>query len=48
MLRWRYLGVSPLTEDGASKSPLVSILNGRVGYRFDNGSRIQLFVSHRF
>ena len=41
-LRWRYLGVSPLTEDGAFKSPPVSILNGRVGYRFASGWRIQL------
>jgi hypothetical protein len=41
-LRWRYLGVSPLTEDGAFKSPPVSILNGRVGYRHASGWRIQL------
>jgi hypothetical protein len=34
--------VSPLTEDGAFKSPPTSIVNGRVGYRFDNGWRIQL------
>jgi outer membrane receptor protein involved in Fe transport len=41
-LRWRYLGVSPLTEDGAFKSPPVSILNGRIGYRLASGWRIQL------
>jgi outer membrane receptor protein involved in Fe transport len=41
-LRWRYLGASPLTEDNAFKSPPTSIFNGRLGYRFDNGWRIQL------
>jgi outer membrane receptor protein involved in Fe transport len=43
-LRWRYLGPSPLTEDGAFKSPPTSIFNGRIGYRFDNGWRIQFDV----
>jgi len=43
-LRWRYLGVSPLTEDNAFRSPPTSIFNGRVGYRFENGWRIQLDV----
>jgi hypothetical protein len=41
-LRWRYLGTSPLTEDGAFKSPVVSVFNGRVGYAFDNGWRVWL------
>jgi outer membrane receptor protein involved in Fe transport len=41
-LRWRYLGASPLTEDNAFRSSPVSIFNGRVGYTFDNGWRIQL------
>jgi outer membrane receptor protein involved in Fe transport len=41
-LRWRYLGASPLTEDNAFRSPPTSIFNGRVGYRFENGWRIQL------
>jgi len=36
-LRWRYLGATPLTEDNAFRSPAVSIVNGRAGYRFDNG-----------
>ena len=43
-LRWRYLGSSPLTEDNAFRSPATSILNGRLGYRYDNGWRIQLDV----
>jgi len=41
-LRWRYLGPSPLTEDGAFRSPPTSIFSGRLGYRFDNGWRIQV------
>jgi TonB dependent receptor/TonB-dependent Receptor Plug Domain len=36
-LRWRYLGPTSLTEDGAFQSPAISIINGRVGYRFDDG-----------
>ena len=43
-LRWRYLASSPLTEDNAFRSPPTSIFNGRVGYRSDNGWRIQLDV----
>ena len=43
-LRWRYLGASPLTEDNAFRSPATSIFNGRIGYRADNGWRIQLDV----
>ncbi|MHB0772861.1 TonB-dependent receptor [Bradyrhizobium sp. 1.29L] len=40
--RWRYLASSPLTEDNAFRSSATSIFNGRVGYRLDNGWRIQL------
>jgi outer membrane receptor protein involved in Fe transport len=43
-LRWRYLGASPLTEDNTFRSQPTSIFNGRVGYRFENGWRIQLDV----
>ncbi|MES5481839.1 TonB-dependent receptor [Bradyrhizobium sp. INPA03-11B] len=43
-LRWRYLAASPLTEDNAFRSQPTSIFNGRVGYRTDNGWRIQLDV----
>lgn len=43
-LRWRYLASSPLTEDNAFRSQPVSLVNGRVGYRTDNGWRIQLDV----
>jgi hypothetical protein len=41
-LRWRYLGTSPLTEDNAFRSSPTSIFNGRIGYRLENGWRIQL------
>jgi outer membrane receptor protein involved in Fe transport len=43
-LRWRYLASSPLTEDNAFRPPATSIFNGRIGYRYDNGWRIQLDV----
>jgi outer membrane receptor protein involved in Fe transport len=43
-LRWRYLGASPLTEDNAFRSPATSIFNGRIGYRNEDGWRIQLDV----
>ena len=47
-LRWRYLGPSPLTEDNAFRSPPTSIFNGRLGYRFDSGWRIQLDALNLF
>lgn len=43
-LRWRYLASTPLTEDNAFRSQATSLFNGRVGYRTDNGWRIQLDV----
>ena len=41
-LRWRYISSRPLTEDGVFQSTPLSIFNGQIGYRFDNGWRIQL------
>lgn len=41
-LRYRYFGPRPLTEDGAFVSPATGLLNGQIGYRFENGWRIQL------
>ena len=41
-LRWRYISSRPLTEDGVFQSPPVNTINGRVGYQFANGWRIQL------
>jgi outer membrane receptor protein involved in Fe transport len=43
-LRWRYLASASLTEENVFRSPATSILNGRVGYRLDNGWRIQLDI----
>lgn len=47
-LRWRYLASSPPTEDNAFRSSATSIFNGRLGYRTDNGWRIQLDVLNLF
>ncbi|MCP3385481.1 TonB-dependent receptor [Bradyrhizobium sp. CCGUVB4N] len=47
-VRWRYLAASPLTEDNAFRSSATGIFNGRVGYRADNGWRIQLDVLNLF
>ncbi|MBN9604006.1 MAG: TonB-dependent receptor [Afipia felis] len=47
-VRWRYLGERPLTEDNAFRSPATSLFNGRIGYRFDNGWRIQLDALNLF
>jgi opacity protein-like surface antigen len=41
-LRWRYFSSRPLTEDGTFQSPPFNEINGTVGYRFENGWRIQL------
>jgi outer membrane receptor protein involved in Fe transport len=41
-LRYRYFGPRPLTEDNAFVSPATGLLSGRLGYRFDNGWRVQL------
>jgi opacity protein-like surface antigen/outer membrane receptor protein involved in Fe transport len=41
-LRWRYISARPLTEDGVFQSPPVNTINGRVGYQFANGWRVQL------
>ena len=41
-LRYRYFGRRPLTEDNAFVSASTGILNGQLGYRFDNGWRVQL------
>jgi len=47
-LRWRYISSRPLTEDGVFQSPPLSIFNGQIGYRFENGWRIQLDALNLF
>lgn len=46
--RWRFIGSSPLTEDSAFRSQPTSIVNARLGYRTENGWRIQLDVLNLF
>ena len=41
-LRYRYFGPRPLTEDNAFVSPATGLLNGQLGYRFENGWRVQI------
>ena len=41
-MKLRYLGPRPLTEDNAFVSPTTALLDGRIGYRWENGWRIQL------
>ena len=41
-LRWRYISSRPLTEDGVFQAPPVNTINGRLGYQFSNGWRVQL------
>jgi hypothetical protein len=41
-LRYRHFGPRALTEDGAFYSRVTGLLNARVGYRFENGWRVQL------
>jgi outer membrane receptor protein involved in Fe transport len=47
-MRWRYIGSSPLTEDNAFRTSPTSVVNARLGYRTDNGWRIQLDVLNLF
>jgi outer membrane receptor protein involved in Fe transport len=47
-LRWRYLGSSPLTEDNAFRSQPISVVNGRIGYRAENGWRVQFDALNLF
>lgn len=46
--RWRYIASSPLTEDNAFRSQPTSIVNARLGYRTENGWRIQFDVLNLF
>ncbi len=47
-LHYRFLGVSPLTEDNAFRTLPISIFNARAGYQFDNGWKLQLDVLNLF
>ncbi len=41
-LRGRYFGARPLTEDGQIESHATFTVNARLGYRFDNGWKVQV------
>ena len=47
-LRLRYFGPRPLIEDNSARSPVAALVNARVGYRFDNGIRLQLDALNLF
>jgi outer membrane receptor protein involved in Fe transport len=44
----RYFGPRPLTEDNAVRSSPTTLVNARVGYRLENGMRIQLDAFNLF
>jgi outer membrane receptor protein involved in Fe transport len=44
----RYLGPRPLIEDGSVRSGAMWVVNANIGYRFDNGMRVQLDVLNLF
>jgi hypothetical protein len=41
-LKYRYFGQAPLTEDGYFAAPATGTLNARLGYRWEDGWRLQL------
>jgi hypothetical protein len=41
-MKYRYIGPRPLTEDGYIKSPATGTVNARVGYRWQDGWKVQL------
>jgi outer membrane receptor protein involved in Fe transport len=46
--KFRYLGTRPLIEDDSVRSGPMRVLNANVGYRFENGVRVQLDVLNLF
>jgi outer membrane receptor protein involved in Fe transport len=44
----RYFGPRPLTEDNSVRSTSTTLVNARVGYRFENGMRLQLDAFNLF
>ena len=43
-MKLRYFAPRPLIEDNSAKSPATALVNARVGYKFENGVRLQLDV----
>jgi outer membrane receptor protein involved in Fe transport len=44
----RYFGPRPLIEDDSVRSRSTTLVNARVGYRFENGVRLQLDAYNLF
>jgi outer membrane receptor protein involved in Fe transport len=47
-VKLRYFGPRPLVEDDSVRSKASALVNARVGYRFDNGARVQLDAINLF
>ena len=47
-VKMRYFGPRPLIEDDSSRSSSTTLVNARLGYRFDNGIRVQLDAFNLF
>ena len=47
-VKMRYFGPRPLIEDNSSRSPSTTLVNARLGYRFENGIRVQLDAFNLF
>ncbi|AXK83184.1 TonB-dependent receptor [Pseudolabrys taiwanensis] len=47
-VKLRYFGPRPLVEDGSVRSGATTLVNARLGYKFDNGLRIQLDALNLF
>jgi outer membrane receptor protein involved in Fe transport len=47
-VKMRYFGPRPLIEDNSARSPSTTLVNARLGYRFDNGIRVQLDAFNLF
>jgi outer membrane receptor protein involved in Fe transport len=47
-VKMRYFGPRPLIEDNSARSSSTTLVNARLGYRFDNGIRVQLDVFNLF
>ena len=43
-MKLRYFAPRPLIEDKSTKSPATALVNGRIGYKFENGVKLQLDV----
>ncbi len=46
--KFRYFGPRPLIEDGSVRSGAMRVVNANIGYRFDNGVRLQLDLLNLF